>query len=63
MAVLARIDPLTYAVDALRAIVYGRSPLARALVVHPYGLNLAVIGAFLLATFGLALATFGSRDE
>lgn len=40
MAVLTRVDPLTYAVDALRGMVYARSPLAGSLVAHPYGFNL-----------------------
>lgn len=63
MAVLTRIDPLTYAVDALRGVAYARSPLARVLVAHPYGLDLAVIGAFLVVMLGAALATFGSRED
>jgi ABC-2 type transport system permease protein len=63
MAVLTRIDPLTYAVDALRGVMYARSPLARVLVAHSYGLNLAVIAAFLLAMLGVSLATFRSRED
>jgi ABC-2 type transport system permease protein len=63
MAVLTRVDPLTYAVDALRGVVYARSPLARVLVAHSYGMDVAVITAFLLVTFGIALFTFRSRED
>lgn len=62
MAVLARIDPLTYAVDALRGVVYSGSPLAGALVAHPYALNLAVTALVAAAAFLLALLTFRSRE-
>jgi len=63
MAVLVRVDPLTYAVDALRGVIYAGSPLAGALVVHPFGVDLAVIAGVLAAAFGLALATFRSRED
>jgi ABC-2 type transport system permease protein len=63
MAVLTRVDPLTYAVDALRGVVYARSPLARTLVAHSYGADVAVITAFLLVMFGIALFTFRSRED
>jgi ABC-2 type transport system permease protein len=63
MTVLTRIDPLTYAVDALRGMVYGASPLARALVAHPYRLNVAIIALFLAVTFIAAILTFRSREE
>lgn len=63
MAVLTRIDPLTYAVDALRGIVYGRAPLSAALVAHSYGFNMAVVVGFLLVILSLALVTFRSRED
>jgi len=63
MGVLVRIDPLTYAVDALRGVVYAGSPQAQALVAHPYAWNVAVIGAVLAVSFGAALATFRSRED
>lgn len=63
MAALARIDPLTYAVDAFRGMVYAGTPLARILVIHPYRLNLAVILLFLAVMFSAALATFRSRED
>lgn len=63
MTVLTRIDPLTYAVDALRGMVYGGSPLARALVVHPYRLNIAIITLFLAVMLTAAIATFRSRED
>jgi ABC-2 type transport system permease protein len=63
MAVLTRVDPLTYAVDALRGMVYAESPLARALVVHPYRVNVAIIVLFLAVTFTAAIATFRSRED
>lgn len=62
MAVLARIDPVTYAVDALRGVVYAGTPLASALVVHPYTLNVAVTALLGAAAFALALLTFRSRE-
>ncbi len=63
MAVLTRIDPLTYTVDALRGVVYARVPLTGALVAHSYGLNLAVVAGFLLVMLGLALVTFRSSED
>lgn len=63
MAVLTRIDPLTYAVDALRGIVYGQAPLAGTLVAHSFGLNVAVVAGFLVVMLGLALGTFRSRED
>jgi ABC-2 type transport system permease protein len=63
MAILTRVDPLTYAVDALRGLVYARSPLAGAFVAHGFSLNLAVVAGFLLVMLGLALVTFRSREE
>jgi ABC-2 type transport system permease protein len=63
MTVLTRVDPLTYAVDALRGMVYGASPLARALVVHPYRLNIGIIALFLAVMLTAAIATFGSRED
>ncbi|HLN12235.1 MAG TPA: ABC transporter permease [bacterium] len=63
MSVLVRVDPLTYAVDALRGVVYGGSPLAAALVLHPFHVDLVVVVAVLVAMFALALATFRSRED
>jgi ABC-2 type transport system permease protein len=63
MTVLTRVDPLTYAVDALRGMVYGGSPLARALVVHPYRLNITIIAVFLAVMVAAAIATFRSRED
>ncbi len=63
MVILTRIDPLTYAVDALRGIVYARAPLAGALVAHSYALDVAVVMGFLVVMLGLALGTFRSREE
>lgn len=63
MAALTRIDPLTYAVDALRGMVYAGSPLAHALVVQPYRLNLAIILGFLVVMFAAAITTFRSRED
>ncbi len=63
MTVLTRIDPLTYAVDALRGMVYAGSPLAHALVVHPYRLNVAIILLFLTVMLTAAIATFRSRED
>ncbi len=63
MVVLTRIDPLTYAVDALRGIVYGRAPLAGALVAHSQGLDVAMVVGFLVVMLGLALWTFRSRED
>jgi ABC-2 type transport system permease protein len=63
MTVLTRIDPLTYAVDALRGMVYRGSPLARALVAHPYRLNVAIIAVFLAVMLTAAIATFRSRED
>ncbi|HKV45462.1 MAG TPA: ABC transporter permease [bacterium] len=63
MAVLTRIDPLTYAVDGLRGIVYGGSPLAGALVVHPYGLDVAIIALAVVVMLTAAIATFRSGED
>jgi ABC-2 type transport system permease protein len=63
MTVLTRVDPLTYAVDALRGIVYGKAPLAGALVAHSYALDVAVVIGFLVVMLGLALVTFRSRED
>jgi ABC-2 type transport system permease protein len=63
MTVLTRIDPLTYAVDALRGLVYGGSPLARILVAHSYGLNVAIIALFLTVMLTAAIATFRSGED
>ena len=63
MTVLTRIDPLTYAVDALRGMVYAGSPLAPALVVHPFRLNVAIILLFLAVTLTAAIVTFRSRED
>jgi ABC-2 type transport system permease protein len=63
MAALTRIDPLTYAVDALRGLIYGRSLLAGALVVHSYRVNVAISALFLAAMLTGAAATFRSRED
>lgn len=63
MVILTRVDPLTYTVDALRGIVYGRSPFTGALVAHSSGLDVAVVAGFLVVMLGLALVTFRSREE
>jgi ABC-2 type transport system permease protein len=63
MTVLTRIDPLTYAVDALRGMVYAGSPLAGALVAHPFGLNVTIIVLFLAAMLAAAVGTFRSRED
>ena len=63
MTALTRVDPLTYAVDALRGMVYAGSPLAGALVVHPYRLNVAIILVFLAVTLSAAITTFRSRED
>jgi len=63
MDALVRIDPLTYAVDALRGVVYGASPLGAALVLHPLRVDLAVVALALGASFALAIATFRSRED
>jgi ABC-2 type transport system permease protein len=63
MAALTRIDPLTYAVDALRGMVYAGTPLARVLVVHSYRLNLAIIVLFLAVMLAAAVGTFRSRED
>jgi ABC-2 type transport system permease protein len=61
MTVLVRIDPLTYAVDALRGVVYTGSPLAGALVVHPYAVDVGITAAVMIGLFALALVTFRTR--
>jgi ABC-2 type transport system permease protein len=63
MMVLTRVDPLTYAVDALRGIVYGQTPLAAALVAHSSVLDVAVVMGFLVVMLALALGTFRSRED
>lgn len=63
MTVLTRIDPLTYAVDALRGMVYAGSPLAQALVQHSYRLNLAIVVLFLAVMLTAAITTFRSRED
>jgi ABC-2 type transport system permease protein len=63
MVVLTRVDPLTYAVDALRGIVYGRAPLAGALIAHAYVLDVAVVIGFLVVMLGVALWTFRTRED
>ena len=63
MTALTRIDPLTYAVDALRGMVYAGTPLARLLVVHSYRLNLAIIVLFLAVMLSAAVGTFRSRED
>jgi len=63
MTVLTRIDPLTYAVDALRGMVYAGSPLAGILVAHPFGLNVAIIVLFLTVMLTAAIGTFRSRED
>ncbi len=63
MAVLTRLDPLTYGVDALRGMVYARSPLRAALVAHSYGLDISVTAAFLVAIFGVAFVTFRGQEN
>ncbi len=63
MAVLTRVDPLTYAVDALRGIVYGQAPLTGALVAHSFSLDVAMVVGFLVVMLGLALGTFRSRED
>lgn len=62
MAVVMRVDPLTYGVDALRGVVYEGTPLAAFLVAHPYVVDLGVIGALAGAMFVLALFTFKARE-
>lgn len=62
MATLMRVDPLTYGVDALRGVVYHGTALARFLVAHPFGFNLGVIVVVAAGSFGLALATFRTRE-
>jgi ABC-2 type transport system permease protein len=61
MTALVHADPLTYAVDALRGVVYARSPLHAALVLYPYRVDLAVLGAALVAALVAAVATFRTR--
>jgi len=63
MAVLTRIDPLTYGVDALRGMVYAHSPLRAALVAHSYALDISVTAAFLVAIFGVAFVTFRGQEN
>lgn len=63
MTALTRIDPLTYAVDALRGMVYAGSPLASAFVQHPYRLNVAIILLFLVVMLTAAITTFRSRED
>ena len=63
MTVLARVDPLTYAVDGLRGIVFGQAPPAAALVAHSPVLDAAVIVGFLAVMLGLALWAFRSRED
>ena len=63
MTVLTRVDPLTYAVDALRGIVFGRSAAGASFVAHPYGLDLGIVAGFLVVTLGVALAAFRSRED
>lgn len=63
MGVLVRADPLTYAVDALRGVVYGGSPFAAAFVLHPLRIDLGILGVMLVVMFGLALATFRSHED
>ena len=62
MEFLMRIDPLTYAVDALRAVLYAGSPMAQGLVAHGFGFNLMVITTLALVAFAIALATFRARE-
>jgi ABC-2 type transport system permease protein len=63
MAILARLDPLTYAVDALRGMIYGQSALARVLVAHPYRLNVGIIALFLAVMSGAAIVSFRSGED
>ncbi|HEX6987831.1 MAG TPA: ABC transporter permease [Bacillota bacterium] len=63
MAALMRIDPLTYAVDALRGVMYAGTPMGRALVAHGFGFNLTVVALVSLAAFAVALVTFKARES
>ncbi len=62
MAALMRVDPLTYGVDALRAVVYEGTALSRALVAHGYTFDLSIIAVVALAAFAVALVMFQSRE-
>lgn len=62
MAAVMRVDPLTYGVDALRGVVYQGTLLAQFLVAHPYGFNLAIVGAVAIGAFAIALMTFRTRE-
>jgi ABC-2 type transport system permease protein len=63
MGALVRIDPLTYAVDGLRGVIYAGSPLASTLVLHPFHVDLAVVAGGFAGLFAVALATFRSRED
>lgn len=62
MAALMRADPLTYGVDALRAVVYEGTALSRVLVAHGYAFDLGIIAVVALAAFVVALVMFQSRE-
>lgn len=58
MEFLMKIDPLTYAVDALRGVMYEGSPMAKILVAHSFSFDLTVVAALALLAFMLALLLF-----
>lgn len=63
MEALMRVNPLTYAVDALRGVMYAGTPMGQALVAHSFGFNLAIVVAVALVAFTGALLTFKARES
>lgn len=63
MEALMRVNPLTYAVDALRGTVYQGSALAAELVSYSFSLNLIILSAVAAAAFVLAMITFRTRES
>lgn len=62
MATLMTINPLTYAVDALRGVMAG-SGIDPAMIAHGFGFNFAVIALLAVVCFGLAVLTFKSHED
>lgn len=63
METLMRVNPLTYAVDALRGVMHAGTPMGQVLVAHSFGFNLTIVAAVSLAAFAAALLTFKARES
>jgi len=58
MAVLTKIDPLTYGVDALRHVIYGESALGTLLIQFPLLTDLSVVMLFGAVLLSVATVSF-----